>query len=174
MTNSVIKALIERRSIRSFSSRRVDEDLLAAILKAGTYAPTGMGKQSPRIIVIESKEMRERIRRLNAEILGAPEKDPFYGAPIILLVIADSSIRTCIEDGSLVIGNILNAAYSLGVDSIWIHRAREELETDDGKAILKEIGIEGDYIGIGHVALGYRDCDYPAPKERKKDYIYFV
>ena len=174
MVNAVLKTLEERRSIRDFSDKRVEEDKLAAIIKAGTYAPTGMGKQSPKIIVIDSPEVREKFRRMNATIMGSPDRDPFYGAPTIILVIADESIRTCIEDGSLVIGNMLNAAYSLGVDSIWIHRAREEMESAEGKAFLADLGITGNYIGIGHVALGYRKCEYPTSKERKSDYVYIV
>ena len=174
MTNAVLKNLTERRSIRSFSDKKVEPEKLAEILKAGTYAATGMGKQSPVIIVVESVEAREKIRKMNAEILGSPASDPFYGAPTILLVIANADIRTCVEDGSLVLGNLMNAAYSLGVDSCWIHRAKEELESDEGKELLKSWGIVGNYIGVGHLALGYRNCEYPTPRERKKDYIYIV
>lgn len=174
MTNAVLKNLTERRSIRSFGNKKVEPEKLAEILKAGTFAATGMGKQSPIIIVIDSDEMREKIREMNASILGNPASDPFYGAPTILLVIANADIRTCVEDGSLVLGNLMNAAYSLGVDSCWIHRAREEFESDEGKALLKSWGIEGNYIGIGHLALGYRNCEYPTPRPRKKDYIYVV
>ena len=174
MTNAVLKNLTERRSIRSFKDKKVEPEKLAEILKAGTYAATGMGKQSPIIVVIDSPDVRERIRKMNAEILGNPTSDPFYGAPTILLVIANADIRTCVEDGSLVLGNLMNAAYSLGVDSCWIHRAKEELESEEGKELLKEWGIDGNYIGVGHLALGYRDCEYPTPRPRKKDYIYIV
>ena len=174
MTNAVLKNLTERRSIRSFQNKKIDPEKLAEILKAGTYAATGMGKQSPIIVVIDSQEMREQIRAMNAAIMGNPASDPFYGAPTILLVIANADIRTCVEDGSLVLGNLMNAAYSLGVDSCWIHRAREEFESEEGKALLKEWGIEGNYIGIGHLALGYRSCEHPTPRPRKEDYIYVV
>ena len=174
MTNAVLKALEERRSIRSFQDKKVDGDKLAAILKAGTYAATGMGKQSPIIIVIDTPQMRERIRLMNASIIGNPDSDPFYGAPTILLVLARADVHTCVEDGSLVLGNLMNAADSLGVDSCWIHRAREEFESDEGRALLKSWGIEGDYVGVGHLAIGYRSCEYPTPRPRKSDYIYIV
>jgi nitroreductase len=174
MINAVLKTLEERRSIRDFSSRKVEGEKLAAILKAGTYAATGMGKQSPIIVVVDSPEMRERIRSMNARIIGRPDSDPFYGAPTILLVLANADVSTCVEDGSLVLGNLMNAAYALGVDSCWIHRAREEFASDDGKALLRAWGIEGNYIGVGHLAVGYRNCEYPTPRPRKKDYIYIV
>ncbi len=174
MINSVLKTLEERRSIRDFSAKKVEGEKLAAILKAGTYAATGMGKQSPVIVVIDSPEMREKIRKMNACIMDRPDSDPFYGAPTILLVLANADIPTCVEDGSLVLGNLMNAAYALGVDSCWIHRAREEFSSNEGKELLKAWGIEGNYIGIGHLALGYRNCEYPTPRPRKKDYIYIV
>ncbi len=174
MINAVLKTLEERRSIRDFSSRKVEGEKLAAILKAGTYAATGMGKQSPIIVVVDSPEMRERIRSMNARIIGRPDSDPFYGAPTILLVLANADVSTCVEDGSLVLGNLMNAAYALGVDSCWIHRAREEFASDEGKALLRAWGIEGNYIGVGHLAVGYRNCEYPTPRPRKKDYIYIV
>ena len=174
MTNAVLKTLEERRSIRSFQDKKVDADKLAAILKAGTYAATGMGKQSPIIVVIDSAQMREKIRSMNASVMGNPASDPFYGAPTILLVLANADVHTCIEDGSLVLGNLMNAAYSLGVDSCWIHRAREEFESEEGKALLKSWGIEGNYVGVGHLAIGYRNCEYPTPRQRKNDYIYVV
>ena len=174
MVNAVIKNLQERRSIRDFQPKPVEAEKIAEILKTGTYAATGMGKQSPIIIVVESPEVRENIRRMNAEIMGREGSDPFYGAPTILIVLADSSIPTCVEDGSLVMGNLMNAAYALGVDSCWIHRAREEFESEEGKALLKKWGIGENYIGIGHLAIGYRACEYPTPRPRKKDYIYIV
>ena len=174
MINAVLKTLEERRSIRNFQNKKVEGEKLAAILRAGTYAATGMGRQSPIIIVVDSPEAREKVRRMNAEIMGNPASDPFYGAPTILLVLANADVHTCIEDGSLVLGNLMNAAYSLGVDSCWIHRAREEFESTEGKALLEEWGIKGNYIGVGHLAIGYRNCEYPTPRPRKNDYIYIV
>ncbi len=174
MENNVLKALEERRSIRKYQSRQVEEDKLDAILRAGSYAPTGRNFQSPVIVAVRDAETREQLRHMNAEIMGAPDSDPFYGAPVIVIVLADRNVPTYIEDGSLVMGNLMNAAYSLGVDSCWIHRARQEFDSDEGKGLLRKWGIEGDLAGIGHCILGYRDCEYPEARPRKENYIYKV
>jgi len=172
--SSVIKNMLSRRSIRQYKQDPIPEEVLARILNAGTYAPTGMNKQAPIIIAVTNREMRDRLSRMNAQIMGTPEKDPFYGAPTVLIVLADKSIRTHLEDGSLVMGNLMNAAFSVGVDSCWIHRAREEFDSEEGKALLKKWGIEGDYVGIGHLSLGYRDGALPETRARKDNYIYYV
>ena len=174
MSNEIIRSLCERRSVRSYEYRQVEEETLEQILRAGTFAPTGRGRQSPIMVVVQDVKTREKIRRMNAEIMGSSDSDPFYGAPTIVIVLADADIPTCVEDGCLVMGNLMNAAYALGVDSCWIHRAREEFASEEGKALLKEWGIEGNYIGIGHCALGYGDCEKPVAKERKANYIYRV
>ena len=164
-----------RRSCRKFKPDMVKDDELSAIIKAGTYAATGMGKQSPIIIAVKDEALRDEIAEENRKIGGWQEGfDPFYGAPVILIVLANKEVPTYIYDGSLVMGNLMNAAESLGVGSIWIHRAKEEFESEEGKAILRDLGIEGDYVGIGHVALGYATKPLPAPKERKKDYIWWA
>ena len=169
-----LEALKTRRSCRSFKPDMVPQDVLEQIVEAGTYAANGMGKQSPVIIAVTDKEMRDRIMCMNAAVFGKEGFDPFYGAPVILAVLADASVFTAVEDGSLVMGNLMNAAAALGVDSIWIHRCREEFASDEGKQILSELGIEGDYIGIGHCALGYaaEPCKPAAP--RKENYVYWV
>ncbi len=143
MKNAVLQALEERRSVRTFTDRRVEPEVLEAILRAATYAPTGRNRQSPIMVVVQDKDTIEQLRRMNAEILGTPDADPFYGAPTIVIVLVDRNVSTCVEDGSLVMGNLMLAAYSLGVDSCWIHRARQEFDSDEGKALLKEWGIEG-------------------------------
>lgn len=173
--NETLKVLETRRSCRNFKPDMIKEEELQAILKAGTYAPTGMGMQSPIIIAVTNKEMRDKISEENRKIGGWGEGfDPFYGAPVILIVLADQSKVTNIYDGSLVMGNLMNAAASIGVDSIWIHRAKEEFESDFGKNILKDLGIEGEYIGIGHCALGYAAAPIAEPKERKENYVYYI
>ena len=171
--NETLQVLENRRSCRAFKPDMITDEELAAVIKAGTYAPTGMGKQSPIIIAVTDKEMRDKIMKKNAEIMGV-DMDPFYGAPVILIVLANKETVTYKYDGSLVIGNLLNAAESLGLGSIWIHRAKEEFELDFGKQILKNLGIEGDYEGIGHCALGYKAaaCSEPAP--RKSNYVYYI
>ena len=172
--NETLKVLETRRSCRNFDpDKMISEEDLNAIIKAGTYAPTGMGKQSPVIIAVTNKEMRDKISKENAKIIGT-DSDPFYGAPVILIVLANKESRTYQYDGSLVMGNLLNAAESLGLGSIWIHRAKEEFESDFGKKILADLGIEGDYEGIGHCALGYAAEPAKAPAPRKDNYVYYI
>ena len=168
-----LKVLESRRSCRNFKSDMVPEDILEKIIRAGTYAATGMGKQSPIIIAVTNKEMRDKISAKNAEIMGAA-KDPFYNAPIILIVLAKKDIGTHVYDGSLVLGNLMNAAEDLGIASIWIHRAKEEFEDDFGKEILKELGITEEYEGIGHCALGYAAEPAKAAAPRKENYVYYI
>lgn len=173
--NDTLKVLETRRSCRKFKPDMISEEQLQEILKAGTYAATGMGKQSPLIIAVTQKELRDQISEENRRIMGAPEgMDPFYGAPVILIVLADKSVPTHVYDGSLVMGNLMNAAQSLGVASIWIHRAKEEFESGFGKKILADLGIEGEYEGIGHCALGYAAESAKEPAARKDHYIYYV
>lgn len=172
--NETLKVLETRRSCRNFDpDKMISEEDLNAIIKAGTYAPTGMGKQSPIIIAVTNKELRDKISKENAKKLGT-DSDPFYGAPVILIVLANKESRTYQYDGSLVMGNLLNAAESLGLGSIWIHRAKEEFESDFGKKILADLGIEGDYEGIGHCALGYAAEPAKAPAPRKDNYVYYI
>ena len=170
--NETIKNLIERRSCRKYSTTQIKEEELNSVLKAGEYAPTGMGRQSPIILVLQNKEKVEKLSKLNAKIMGT-DKDPFYGAPTVLIVLADKNIGTYKEDGSLVLGNLMNAAYSLGLGSCWIHRAKEEFETEEGKELLKEWNIPENYVGIGHCVLGYPEEKSEA-KPRKEDYIRFI
>ena len=174
MKNEVINALCERRSVRGYKNEQISDEQLAAILKAGTYAPSGRGRQSSIIIAVQNKETIKALSEKNAEIMGTPDRDPFYGAPTVLVVLADKSIPTHFEDGCLVMGNLMNAAYAVGVDSCWIHRAKETFDSDFGRALLDAWGVSGDYVGIGHVSLGYRSSDYPAAAERKQDYVRFV
>ena len=168
--NETLRTLETRRSVRSFDPNRLPSDaLINAVVRAGEYAPTGRGLQSPRIVVVTNKAVRDRLARLNAEVMGI-ESDPFYGAPVIILVLADRTRPTYLYDGSLVMGNLLNAAHAVGLGSCWIHRAREVFASAEGKQMLATWGIEGDYEGIGHVALGYTLNEPPAAKERKADY----
>ncbi len=173
--NETMKVLETRRSCRNFKPDMVSEEELQEIVKAGTYAPTGMGKQSPLIIAVTNKELRDRLAEENRKIGGWNEGfDPFYGAPVILIVLADRTCRTHVYDGSLVMGNLMNAAESLGVASIWIHRAKEEFDSEFGKKILTDLGIEGDYEGIGHCALGYAAEEPKDAAARKENYVYYI
>ena len=168
-----LTTLKTRRSCRAYKPELIEEEKLNEILEAGTYAATGMGKQSPIILAITSKELRDKLSRMNAAVLGA-DMDPFYGAPEVLVVLGNKAVPTYMYDGSLVMGNMMNAAADLGVASCWVHRAKEEFESEEGKAILKELGIEGDYEGIGHLILGYAAKPAADPAPRKADYIYRV
>lgn len=169
-----LDVLRNRRSIRSYKQDSIPEDVLNQILEAGIYAPTGMGKQAPIIIAVTNKEVRDQLSAMNAKIMGT-ENDPFYGAPVVLVVLANKEVPTYLYDGSCVMENLMLAAYDLGVGSCWIHRAKQEFESEEGKAILKSLGIEGDYEGIGHVILGYPEGELsPTPKDRKENYIYYI
>lgn len=168
-----MEVLLTRRSIRNFNDKSIPEDVLNKILEAGTYAPTAMGMQKPIIIAITDKKVRDEVSHENARIMGREGTDPFYGAPVILLV-AVENYPNAVYDGSCVMDNLLNAAWAMGVGSCWIHRTKEELESDFGKKLLKSLGIVGDYIGVGHAALGYFDGEPPLPKPRKENYIYRI
>lgn len=171
--NAVIENMIFRRSVKAYKPDMVPMELIEEVVKAGTYAPTGMNMQSPVIVAVVNKKVRDRLSRMNASIMGT-SSDPFYGAPVVLVVLADKNRPTAVYDGTLVMGNMLNAAHSLGLGSCWIHRAKEEFESEEGKALLKEWGLEGEYIGIGHCILGYPATELPAAKPRKADYVHFI
>ena len=173
--NEVIRAMEERRSIRKFKPTMPPKADLEQIVEAGLYAANGKGKQATLIVAVTDKELRDQLAEINAEI-GGWEKgfDPFYGAPVIFIVLADKNWPTHVYDGSLVMGNLMLAAHELGVDSCWIHRAKEEFETEWGKELLKSLGVEEEYEGIGHCALGYADGEYPQAAERKEHRIFKV
>ena len=173
--NDTLKVLESRRSCRNFKPDMVSKKDLDAIIKAGTYAATGMGMQSPIIIAVTDKETRDELSKENLKAGGWDQDfDPFYGAPVILIVLANKDIGTYLYDGSLVMGNLMNAAESLGIASIWIHRAKEEFESEFGKNLLKKLGIEGNYEGIGHCALGYAAEPAKEAAPRKEDYVYYI
>ena len=166
-----LQDLKTRRSCRKYRSEQIKEEELDAILEAGMYAPTGMGMQSPLIVAIQDKKTRDLLSKMNADIMGT-DTDPFYGAPTVLVVLADKERRTYLDDGNMVISNLLNAAHAVGVDSCYIYRAKEEFDSPEGQALLKQWGIEGNYAGIGHVILGYglpEGIKEAAP--RKENYI---
>ena len=173
--NATLKVLESRRSCRNFKPDMIKDEELKAILKAGTYAATGMGKQSPIIIAVTDKKLRDELMVANRKVANWGEDyDPFYGAPVILIVLAKKDVPTYVYDGSLVLGNLMNAAESLGVASIWIHRAKEEFESDFGTNILKKLGIPDEYEGIGHCALGYAAEPPKEAAPRKENYVYYI
>lgn len=168
--NETVKTLLERRSVRKYKREQIKDEELELILRAGEFAPTGMGAQSPVMVVVQDSETIAHLSKLNAQVMGS-SGDPFYGAPTVVIVLADPARHTYIEDGSLVMGNLMNAAFALGVDSCWIHRAREVFASAEGKALLRAWGLDESLVGIGNCILGYRDGDLPAPKPRKENYI---
>lgn len=173
--NITIQNLKERRSIRKFKPDPIPQDLIDQIIEAGLYAPTGKNQQDSIIIAVTQKKLRDQIAQRNCEIGGwDPSFDPFYGAPVILIVLANRSCNNYIYDGSLTMGNLLNAAHALGLGSCWIHRTRQEFETQEFKDLLTSLGIKGDYEGIGHCALGYIDGENPLPPKRKDGRVYYI
>lgn len=177
--NITIKNLIERRSVRSFNSMPIKEIELNEILKAGTYAPSGRNSQSAKIVVVRNADLIKKLSKINASFLwsktNAENIDPFYGSSTLIIVFADKNVGTYIEDGSLVLGNIMNAAYSLGIGSCWVHRAKETFETKTGKELLKSWNISENYVGIGNCVLGYPLKDTVLqPSKRKSDYITYI
>lgn len=164
-----------RRSIRKYKPDMVPQEILDKIIEAGLYAASGMGQQNTIIIQVTNKELRDKISKMNQEIGGWKEGfDPFYGAPAMLIVLAKKDWPNRVYDGSLVMGNLMLAAHDLGIGSCWIHRAKQEFETDWGKEFLKSLGIEEEYEGIGHCALGYVDGDYPKAPTIKENRVYYV
>ena len=172
--NETLRTIRERRSVRKFKPDMPPKELIDEVIQAGLYAPSGMDSQSPVIVAVTNRELRDRLSVMNREVVGRKEGDPFYGAPIVLIVLADKSAPTHVYDGSVAIEDMLLAAHSLGLDSIWIHRAKEEFESDEGKSILKRIGLGGDYEGIGHCVVGYRDCALPVAEERRPGRVFYV
>lgn len=170
MENQMITLLKTRRSVRSYQEKPVEEEKLNAVLEAGTFAPTGKGMQSPVIVAVCSPEDRRAVQELNCMARGGTH-DPYYGAPVILLVLADPSRGTCVEDGACVLTTMMNAAHALGLSSCWIHGEREMFELPEGKALLKKWGLPEDLRGVGSLALGYGNGEAPQPKPRKADYI---
>ena len=173
--NEIIKAMMDRRSIRKFRPELPEKEKLEQIARAGLWAANGRGMQATVTIAVTNKELRDRLSEANRKIAGNPEgTDPFYGGPAVFIVLADKNRITNVCDGSLVIGNMMLAAHSLGLGSIWIHRAKEEFEQDEFKAILKDLGVEGDWIGVGHCVVGYIDGEVPQPKPRKDGRLFWI
>ena len=164
-----------RRSVKKYNGEPVSRDLIEKIVEAGTYAANGRGAQSPIIIAVTNKELRDRLAYLNQAVIGGGRGgDSFYGAPAVLVVLADKSVPTYVYDGSLVLGNMMLAAHELGVSSCWIHRAKQVFESEEGKEILKELGIEGDYEGVGNLIIGYPDGPIPEARPRKENWVYYA
>lgn len=168
-----LETIKTRRSTRKYKSDPVPQELLDKIIEAGLYAPSGMGRQATIILAVTDKAMRDKLSAMNAKIMGK-DSDPFYGAPAVVVVLAKKDCPTGVYDGSLVMQNLMLAAHELGLGSCWIHRAKEEFELPEGKEILKSLGIDEAYEGIGHCIVGYADGDTPSPAERKENRVFYI
>lgn len=169
--SEILEAMKTRRSVRSYKPDAVPNVLLDRIVEAGLWAASGMNRQSVVILKITDKALRDELSNMNAAVMGR-DGDPFYGAPVVFVVLADKSMPTYIYDGSLALGNMMLEAHECGLGSCWIHRAKEEFETPEGKAILERFGVKGDFEGIGHLIVGYTDGEYPAAKPRNPGRVF--
>lgn len=165
-----IQDLLSRRSIRAYKKEQIKQEELETVLKCGTYAPTAMGKQSPLMIAVQDEKTIAKLSKMNAAVAGS-DSDPFYGAPTAVLVFAQTGNPNSVQDASLVMGNMLNAAHAIGLGSCWINRCHEMFEKEDGRALLKEWGVDDGYTGVGVCILGYADGSYPNPVPRKENYV---
>ena len=170
--NNTVSDIMNRRSIRKYKPEQISPEELDNVLQDGICAPTGMNRQSPLVIAVQNKEVRDRLSRMNAAVLGT-DSDPFYGAPTVVVVLADANSPHAVQDGSLVMGNMLNAAKAIGLGSCWVNRAKEVFDSAEEKSLLAQCGVEGDVIGVGNCILGYPD-ENPAMKPRKPDYIRYI
>ena len=175
MDNDILKALRERRSVRQFKREQISDEELQAVLEAGTFAPTAMGTQNPWIVAVQNPEIVAQLVKMNAEVLGM-NGNPYYGAPTIVLVFGSQPEKwaNAVYDGSLVLGNMMNAAHAIGLGSCWIHREREMFDTEEGKALMRQFGLPEGLMGIGSIALGYPANESMPPKARKSNYYRIV
>ncbi|MBR3504672.1 MAG: nitroreductase [Clostridia bacterium] len=171
MKLEALEVLKNRRAIRAYKAEQIKDEELDAVLEAGTYAPTGVGKQGVQIVAVQSPEAVAAVNRLNGAVMGNPDAKPYYGAPTVVLVFETEDCVTHTLDGAAVCTNMLNAAYAVGLGSCWIHRCKQMFETEEGKALLREWGLPDTLVGVASLALGYPDCEHPTPKPRREGYI---
>ena len=171
--NTELQALLERRSIRSYKPDMVPQELIDQVIEAGLYAASGHGEQDSIIVAVTNKEVRDKLSQMNRAIMGT-KSDTFYGAPVVLIVLAPKSNKNGIYDASLIMGNMMQAAHAVGLGSCWINRAKQEFESVEGKQLLKDWGIEGEYEGVGHCILGYINGKVPPALKRKPNRVFYV
>ena len=169
----VLEGILSRKSVKKYKSEPVPKEILEKIIEAGKAAPTGRNLQAPIILAVTNRQVRDELSKINASVMGAEGTDPFYGAPVVLVVLAKKEIRTRVYDGSLVMGNMLLAAHALGLGACWIHRAKETFELPEGKALLEKLGMTEEYEGIGNCVIGYADGE-PQAKPKKEDWVYYI
>lgn len=173
MDNEIIKALLTRRSVRSYKPQQVTDDELRTVLETGTYAPTAMGRQDPWIVAVQNAELRQELTAMNAKVMGV-DSDPYYGAPTIVLVFATKGAHNAVQDASLALGNMMNAAHAIGLGSCWINRELEMFDSAEGRSIMQRLGLPEGLTCVGALSLGYIDKQPAAPKPRKANYYRVV
>jgi len=173
MKKEAIEVLMNRRAIRCYKAEQVSQEELTAVLEAGTYAPTSRGLQTPYIVAVQEPEDLALVKKLNAQIKGKPDEDPYYGAPTVVIVFAPDDVGGVIS-ASAVMDNMVNAAYAVGLGSCWIHRPREMFQTEEGKALMRKWGLDESLCGVASMALGYADCEQPQPEARKEGYYRII
>ena len=172
--NETIDNLLTRRSIRKYKDECIKPEELETILEVGKYAASGGGRQPGLMVVVQDPELVAKLEKLNAKYTGNPDGHPFYGAKTVICVLANTASMTWVEDGSLMIGNLMEAAHAIGVDSCWIHRCREMFDDEEGRELLRKLGVGDEFRGVGNCILGYRDCEYPDPKPRKDQFVVYA
>ena len=173
MDNETLQNIRTRRSCRNYKPEQISDEELTAILEAGTWAPTAKGLQDPWIVAVQDKKLREHLTRMNANVMGTAG-DPFYGAPTIVLVFGSPEWANYIQDGSLVLGNMMLAAHSIGIASCWINREIQMFRTPEGKAVIRSLGLPENVGGIGALAVGYAAASPKEPKPRKDKYYRII
>ncbi len=172
--NEILKAIQHRRSCKKYKSDMVPKEIIEQVVEAGLFAASAMNKQAPIVLAVSNKELRDKLCKLNSKYDVMHREDPFYNAPVVLVVLAPKEMGTAVHDGSLVLGNMMLAAHSLGVGSCWIHRAKETFEDEEGKEILKALGVEGEYVGIGNCILGYPEMPNDEVKPRRENRVFWA
>lgn len=167
--NEAMNTLLTRRSVRKFTDQQVEDALLDQVLEAGLYAPSGMNTQNTVMVAVRDAATVAQLSKMNAAVMGT-DSDPFYGAKCVVIVFVEAERYTRLEDGALVMGNMMNAAHALGLGSCWIHRAGQMFETEEGKELMRKWGVKEDMLGVANCILGY-PAETPAARPRKKGRI---
>ena len=170
---SCMEIMLTRRSIKGYTDRMPSREDIDKIIEAGLAAASGRNMQAPVVVAVTNKEIRDRLSKANADVMGA-KADPFYGAPCVLVVLAEKTAHTYVYDGSLTLGNMMLAAHEMGIGSCWIHRAKEVMAQPEWQKWIADLGFEGEYEGIGNLVLGYPSGDYPPVKERRPGRVAYV
>ena len=173
MEKNFLEIIRTRRSCRSYKPDQITDEQLNVVLEAGTYAPTSRGLQSPFIVAVQNDALKERLAKMNAEVMGVTT-NPYYDAPTYVLVFVPEDAPNGVQDASLVLENMMLAAHAQGLGSCWIHREREMFATEEGKELMRQWGLSEGLVGIGALSLGYPDGEPSPAKPRKEGYVRVV